>query len=159
MKAQRRTAMMVSAGFGLLVALALLGLSVARAAGELLSIGDVRTEGLPEIAVYVTAADANGLPLTKLDRDRFRLTHNGQAITDFTLEQVDADQEGISAVIAIDTSGSMVGPSLAGAQAAAHVFVDNLGPKDRAALIGFGDQAQMLQDFSSDRAVLKQAID
>ena len=147
MKAHQRTAMMISAWLGLLVALALLGLPVARAAGELLSISEVRTERLPEIAVYVTAVDANGLPLAKLDRDRFGLSHNGQAVADFALEQVDSDQEGISAVIAIDTSGSMVGPSLAGAQAAAHIFVDNLGPKDRAALIGFGDQAQLLQDF------------
>src|SRR5688500_14387125 len=113
MKAHRRTAIMVSAWLGALVALALLGLPVARAAGELLSIGEVRTERLPEIAVYVTAADANGLPLAKLDRDRFHLSHNGQVIADFALEQVDSDQEGISAVIAIDTSGSMVGPSLA----------------------------------------------
>jgi Ca-activated chloride channel family protein len=159
MKAHQRTATIVSGWLGSLVALVLLGLPVARAAGTLLSISEVRTERLPEIAVYVTAADTNGLPLAKLDRDRFRLSHNGQSVLDFALEQVDADQEGISAVIAIDTSGSMVGSSLAAAQAAARLFVDSLAPKDRAALIGFGDRAQMLQDFTSDRALLGQAID
>src|SRR4051794_39052247 len=120
MKAQRRTAIVVSGWLGLLLVLALCSLPVAGAAGALLSISEVRTDQFPLIAVYVTAADANGLPLTKLDRDRFRLSHNGQAVTDFAMEQVDADQEGIAAVIAIDTSGSMAGESLAGARAAAH---------------------------------------
>jgi VWFA-related protein len=156
---RRRMADLTRAGLALLLALVVAGLRPALAAGPLLSISAVRTDGFPEIAVIVTATDANGLPLTGLDRDRFRVTHNGVAVPDFTLQKVDADQEGVAAVLAVDTSGSMAGRSLAGARAAAHLFVDNLGPHDRAALIDFGDQVNLTQDFTDDRAALGQAID
>jgi LPXTG-motif cell wall-anchored protein len=79
-------------------------------------------------------------------------------VADFSVQVAEAEQQGLAAALAIDTSGSMQGKPLADAQAAARVFLDGMGPRDRAALVGFGDTVQVLQDFTGDRAALDQAV-
>lgn len=70
-------------------------------------------------------------------------------------------------VLVLDTSSSMDesatpgGPSkMAAARAAAGTFLDLLAlPEDRAAVVGFNDQATVAADFSGDRAALRRALE
>ncbi len=63
-------------------------------------------------------------------------------------------------VVVIDTSGSMAGAKLAGAQAAARSFVGLLtAAGDQAAILGFADQPVTAAGLTSDRAALEAAID
>ncbi len=82
------------------------------------------------------------------------------ASTEVSLTRVTGVQETVVAII-IDKSGSMLGDKLQAAKNAAKVFVDGLDTVggDRAAVIAFSDDAQIVQSLTGDKDKLKAAID
>ncbi|MFQ3293263.1 MAG: putative ribosomally synthesized peptide with SipW-like signal peptide [Halobacteriales archaeon] len=62
-------------------------------------------------------------------------------------------------VIVMDTSGSMSGSKIANAKTGAKSLVDAVGPDVRIALVGFDDQEYLAQELTSDKTVIKGAID
>jgi tight adherence protein B len=64
-----------------------------------------------------------------------------------------------STVLVVDTSGSMRGPSLAAAKAAASSFVDALPPDVEIGLVSFGETVVVHREPTVDRADLDVAID
>jgi len=131
----------------------------ARAAGPLLTISEVRTDRFPEVSVVLTVVDGSGVPIADLDPDRFRVTHNGQPVPDLAVESTVSPEEGLAAVLAIDTSGSMRGQPLEDAKAAVRVFTERMGPHDRLAVLSFNSTVETLQDFTGDRATLDAAVE
>lgn len=67
----------------------------------------------------------------------------------YTVEETDVIS--LSVVLAIDTSGSMLGTPIAAARRAAADLVDRLRPDDRVALLSFSSTARLLRSFESDR--------
>ncbi|MCC7452515.1 MAG: VWA domain-containing protein, partial [Anaerolineae bacterium] len=74
-------------------------------------------------------------------------------------------QRSLDAVLLLDNSASMTGPSIDSAKAAAQLFVDSMSLDvptnaggDRVALITFSDQAVGLSDLTQDRNALQQLI-
>ena len=57
----------------------------------------------------------------------------------------------LSVVLAIDTSGSMLGTPIEAARRAASDLVDRLRPDDRVALLSFSSSARLLRSFESER--------
>src|SRR5436309_2791173 len=78
---------------GLLIGLVWPPARTAVAAGVLLQINAVLTDAFPDVAVYLTVVDDHGLPIVP-DQSRMQVTHNGRAVTSFSLNQVDNSQEG-----------------------------------------------------------------
>ena len=70
-----------------------------------------------------------------------------------------AAPEGGSVVIAIETSSSMLFGLLGQAQALALGLVADLDPADRVAVVAYGDDAQVVSGFSTDRATTQAAIE
>ncbi|MCC7450609.1 MAG: glycosyltransferase, partial [Anaerolineae bacterium] len=62
-------------------------------------------------------------------------------------------------VLAIDTSSNMTGAPLRKAKEAARLFVDKADASTPIAVVTFGDKANMVQDFTSDKSVLASVID
>ncbi|HWA16645.1 MAG TPA: hypothetical protein VG817_09435, partial [Gemmatimonadales bacterium] len=81
----------------------------ALAADPLLVINQVSLDRFPEVAVYFTAVDSSGLPITDVSKDRVQVLHNGRSVPDLSLELAESEQEGLAVVVAVDTSGSMRG--------------------------------------------------
>jgi VWFA-related protein len=131
----------------------------ASAADALLVVNQVSVDRFPEVTVYFTAVDPSGLPITDIPKDRLQVIHNGGSVPDFALDLAESGQDGLAVVIAVDTSGSMKGRPLENAQAAARLFLDQMRPNDRAALVSFGQTVQVAQDLTGDRAALDRAID
>jgi uncharacterized protein YegL len=75
-------------------------------------------------------------------------------------ERCDPKKRKADVVLVLDTSSSMTGAKMAGAQRAARAFVAqlNLG-NDRAGVVAFGDTARVVLSLSADRSALEAAID
>ena len=145
----------------LVVALFASSVSLAQAADDSAhaSILRVDTSQPPWRDVYVSVADSRGLPLTGLDRDAFSLTEDGASVPIERLSVATDSQVPISFGLVMDVSGSMNDAGkLDSAKQAATQLVASLGPADRAAVISFGDTAEVVQSMTSDKDALDTAI-
>lgn len=107
------------------------------------------------VSFTVTVSLPGGEPLTTLKPENFTVYENNerQAITHFAA--VDAP---VDIVLMVDDSGSMR-DQLNLVKRAAGQFVDQMRSQDRAAVVAFGRQVELLADPTQGRATLKDAID
>jgi Ca-activated chloride channel family protein len=104
--------------------------------------------GSRAVAVYVTAADAQGRIVTDLTRDDFEIYDNGrkQPITLF-----ETGVQPITLVMMLDRSGSMAG-NFRLVRSAAEQFVAQLLPGDKARIGSFADRVQLdPRDFTGSQ--------
>ncbi len=145
----------------LLLVLLALGAPAAHADESLhASILRVDTSQLPWRDVYVSVSDSRGLPITGLDRNAFTLTEDGAAQSPERFAVSSDSQVPIAFGLVMDVSGSMNDAGkLDAAKQAAKQVVASLGPQDTAAVISFGDTAQVVQGITSNQDALNAAID
>jgi VWFA-related protein len=145
----------------LLVTLLASGVSLAQTAdaGARLSILRVDTSQPQWRDVYVSVADSRGLPVTGLDRNAFNLTEDGNSVPIERVSVSSDSQVPIAFGLVMDVSGSMNDAGkLDSAKQAASQLVASLGPADTAAVISFGDKAEVVQAMTSDQDALQAAI-
>jgi VWFA-related protein len=106
------------------------------------------------VGVPLIVTDAAGHFVTDLNQSDFEVLEDGvkQNVALF-----EATNEPFSIVLLLDTSVSTQ-DKLGDIRKAANVFVDQLQKTDRIKVISFDDQVRELNEFSSDRAVVKKAI-
>lgn len=113
------------------------------------------------VIVSANVTDATGQTIEGLDVDDFTLsgswTQAGARIV--SVESVTDDNLPLAVVLVIDTSSSMAGSPLAQTQAAARAFIEALAPDDTIAVVAFNDDPVLVQDYTTDRAVLLAALD
>ncbi|NNE98062.1 MAG: VWA domain-containing protein [Pyrinomonadaceae bacterium] len=99
------------------------------------------------VILNATITDKDGKPASGLDRSRFEVLENGvkQEVAFF-----ETQESPFSAVILIDTSGSME-QRVSLARSAAITFLDKLRPDDNVAIYNFDSKVSMVQDFSNLR--------
>ena len=131
----------------------------ASAADLLLVINQVSLDRFPEVTVYFTAVDSSGLPITDISKDRIQVLHNGKSVPDVSLQLAEAEQDGLAVAVAIDVSGSMKGKPLDSARGAVRTFMERMGPRDKGAVISFGEKVTVVQDLTNDRNALNGALD
>jgi Ca-activated chloride channel family protein len=129
-------------------------LALAAVLGGTVAARQVFKAGTDLVLLNVTVADAAGHLVTGLTQEDFQVYEDGvlQTVTNFSRDPLP-----IALSIALDTSTSME-RKLPVAQEAAAGFARRLTPKDVAQIIDFDSQAHILQDFTSDKAALEQAI-
>jgi VWFA-related protein len=146
----------------LLLVLLSLGVSPAATADENLHASILRVDSsqVPWRDVYVNVSDSRGLPITGLDRNAFTLTEDGAPQTPDRFAMSSDGQVPIAFGLVMDVSGSMnEAGKLDAAKQAAKRVVASLGPQDTAAVISFGDTAQVVQGITSNQDALNAAID
>jgi VWFA-related protein len=106
------------------------------------------------VNLAVTVTDLKGRFITDLAEGDFQVFEEGvpQPLTLFTREDLP-----VSLAILLDTSASME-QKLSQAQTAAIRFVRTLQPADEAQVLKFSQRAEIVQDFTSDKAQLESAI-
>lgn len=107
-----------------------------------------------EVLLPVTVRDETGQLVSDLTADQFRIFEDGveQPISSFALKRMP-----VHVVLLIDTSSSVV-PELEDFKASAWRFMSQLDPADRICLIRFDDRVELVQDWTSNRATLKRAL-
>jgi VWFA-related protein len=130
-------------------------------AEPLLSISKLDIGNYPEICVQVSVTDKNsGHSFYGLVSDDFTLTQDGNSVQ----PQVTSinNVTGVSVVIVVDESSSMtVNNRMTKAKEAIRKFVENMGPYDKTAIVGFRgyDSTTVHQAMTSDKFSLINAID
>lgn len=119
-----------------------------------LAADQVYRGGTDVVYLSVTVVDPQGHLIPGLEQESFRVLEDGipQTITTFS-----RDPQPIALSILMDSSTSME-PKQRTAQEAASGFVRRLGEHDVAQIIDFDSQVEILQGFTSDRALLEAAI-
>ena len=105
-----------------------------------------------EVKLITTVVDQKtGKPVTDLATRNFRVV-DGK--TPLRVDEAVFKKTSIDVMLLIDTSlvGEMVGP-LVGA------FVNELGEKEQMAIVSYHDSADLIQDFTSSKQLLFQALD
>jgi Ca-activated chloride channel family protein len=111
------------------------------------------------VEVYATVTDPKGEPVKGLTAADFRLSEDGapQTITTFA-----AGEFPLSVAVGIDRSFSMgAGKTgrLATAKAAAHAFIDALGPDDQVMVVAVGSETEVAAPLTTDHGAARTAID
>jgi VWFA-related protein len=103
--------------------------------------------------VFVTR---KGEPVSGLRADNFDVRDSGVRQR---VDLLDIEEVPISALLILDTSGSLIGRSLTDLQTAGHAFLDGLSEKDEAGLLGFSHRLQLLSESATDLEPVHQALD
>jgi Ca-activated chloride channel family protein len=109
------------------------------------------------VNLYAVVRDRGGDYVTDLDRTDFKVTENGRPQT---IERFTTERKPLRVALVIDSSLSMVdkGPRLKKAKEAALKFLEVLGPDDEGMVVTFSDDVRVVQELSTDRATLEEAI-
>ncbi len=137
----------------LVVGLALLVLGPAGAQEPSLRVEVFDTADYPRVQLTVSTPPA--LAGFEIPPEDFTVVE-GVAAVDATITRLPT--EGLDVALLIDTSGSMAGEALAEAQQAAVTFVEQMPPGVEVALVGFGEEAEVVSPLTQDRAELIEAI-
>jgi VWFA-related protein len=150
--------------FALVLPLALLsaiGILAAQDAGRMADRGNgqrpVFRTGVDLVHVTVTVTDGRGHFVSGLGKDDFTVTEDGvtQPIVQFS-----ADRAPVSIGFALDTSSSMAGTRIRDAKAALFRVVDDLlQGDDEVFLFTFGDAPVLRQAWTTDRRLLRGALE
>lgn len=115
--------------------------------------------GFPDIRSYVYVLDDQGDAVVGLNRDNFQVSEDDVPISDFTLTATYQGSEFLSAVLAIDISGSMKGDPWTNTQEAVRDFMGRMSASDRFTLLTFNQRVTTLASFMSPRDQWKAAFD
>lgn len=125
-----------------------------------LDLTGVNANELPTLILTTNVINRTGQPVLGLGIDDFIL---GGPLADraeiIQVENITEDDLAFAAVLVIDTSTSMEGFPLAQAKEAARAFVNALGPNDPVAIVTFDSSERVVQDYTTDKQVLLDAID
>lgn len=142
---------MLSSASRLFFALILIGISVAITAAQ--EVETIKTD-TNLVTVPVIATSVNGLYIADLSKDEFKIWEDGVAHEIAFFGKIAAP---FHVILMLDTSASTK-DKLRQIQNAAYVFIQQLRPADRVKIISFDDQVRDLNEFTSDRETLKDAI-
>ena len=114
---------------------------------------------LPTITTWVDITNSNGQQLTSVKLEQLTATMGANIAEVKLIKPFSEETEGTAFIFLVDISKSLKPTYFGQIQAALNAWVEGLNIHDRAALISFGSQVKVLQDFSEDKTALKQKVD
>jgi VWFA-related protein len=133
--------------------------NAAVADGELrVSVREVDTQDTANVQFLAKVVDQNGRPIPDLTPESFTLTVGDQTVPITAVQSVTDAQVGISSLLVIDTSGSMVGAPLAAARNAAAQYIRSLQPVDEVGVMAFANGISVISDFTGDFAAVEASL-
>lgn len=125
-----------------------------------LVISQIDSDNLDAVKMSVRVTDNLGNYILGLDNDSFSVTEDGVSITaDVTMSG--SSHEPFTAVLVMDTSGSMGSSEMNAAIDGAKQYVESMGIDDRTAIVVYSSyrRTKVLQSFTSDKTQLSDALD
>jgi len=122
-------------------------------------ITNIDTANCPllQATVLVTDPDANDAPVLDLIKANFSVFEDGIEQSNFSIQQGTCS---VAYSLVLDCSGGMLDPInyISPMEEAAIKFVDRMADQDVGGIIKFSSYWEVMQDFTSDKEALKQAI-
>lgn len=131
--------------------------SIATAADPVLLRLQTASAEPPPLTVYLTVEDAGEQPLPDLNLTpgQFSATVGSQRATVTTIDPFAKTGEGIAYLLLVDISRSLREAQFSKLRQALGDWITALNDRDRAALLTFGDDVRLVQDFTADKAALQ----
>lgn len=104
---------------------------------------------MPSATAYFDLIDANGHQVESSSED-ISLNIAGKTLKPTAIRQFSRKDEGMAVVIAIDISSSVSQKRFAELKNALSIWLKQLSPKDKVAVISFGDEVKICQDYTSE---------
>lgn len=122
-------------------------------------INSIETDACPNVKVYLSVADENNVLIQNDPALAVKLYEDGvEQTNNFNIAWQGDTQVPISVVFALDYSLSM-SDSLMDMENGVKAFIDAMKPGDKAAIIKFYYQPQLMVGLTSDKAALYNAVD
>ncbi len=124
-----------------------------------LEITGINVTQYPTVVVNANVFDKVGQPILGLGQSDFevlgQLRNNMKIVK---VENLTDDSLSFAVVLAIDTSSSMTGTPIERTKEAAISFINSIGATDPVAIVTFDNKARLVQDFTTDKALLTDTI-
>ena len=140
-----------------LVALLLPLAASAQGAGQSMTLNQARAFGWPTVSLNFNLRSLDNSGLGAVQPGQFVVEENGKPQQIQSVALGSATGAPLAVVLALDTSGSMAGPKLQAAQAAANGFLTTLAPQDEVALVAFSTKVTTTT-FTTDKARITTAL-
>jgi len=113
---------------------------------------------LPELTVYLELPDVNGLPSHGIQASQLTATVGSNWAAINGIKPFEQSGEGVAYVLLTDISRSLKPQQFTQMKQALFGWIDGLQSNDRAAVMSFGEEVKVVQDFSADKDRLKTAV-
>jgi tight adherence protein B len=114
-------------------------------ADEIVEIRRVDLGDFPEVSLTVAIAEG------EVDPEAVQVQENGLQLSEISVDTSQSDVADVDVVLAIDTSGSMVGAPMTAAKDAAAEFVRGLPENMRVGIVSFADEASVVLQLTTNR--------
>lgn len=114
---------------------------------------------LPALTAYVDIVDADGRPASGVAAEQLGATVGKHQAAVGGIQPFASSGEGVAYVLLIDVSKSLNAGQFAQIRTALHNWIDVMQPRDRAAVMSFGSEVTVDEDFTDDKDRLRAAID
>lgn len=114
---------------------------------------------LPHIHTYFEVLDNDGQPIKEIQPIQLSATVSEQSATVEKVERFEQTGEGIAYILLVDISKSLTGDQFKQVHTALKDWVLAIAENDRVALMTFGSQVKVVQDFTSDKGRLQEQIE
>src|SRR3982751_2144616 len=118
-------------------------------------VGGQFTSGVNVVEVYAAATDADGNPVTGLQREDFTVLEDGKPQAVSTFAEGDFP---LSVAIGLDRSFSMGAKQLPTAVSAARIFLGELRPQDQSMIVAIGSEIEVASPLGTDRPAQQRAL-
>lgn len=126
------------------------------AASEAVSIRTTQASvQLPAITAWVDMTDEKGQRLESIKPEQLSATVGSYVAEIKSVQPFSEVTKGTAFIFLVDISKSLKPQHFEQLQTAMNTWVDGMQEQDRAAIITFGSQVNVVQDFSADKAALK----
>lgn len=116
----------------------------------------------PMMEIYASVTDAEGFPIKDLPSSSFTVFEDGNPVANIESEQVKNNKQPLAIAMVVDTSSSMgwggVSNSLGDVINGTSEFLDLLSQEDQVAIVGFANTPYVVQDFTTDKELLKNEV-
>jgi len=125
-----------------------------------LDIIGITSTDLSNVTVNTSVLDAKGQLISGLTIENFSITGAlSESATIVDVANVTDDNLAFASVLVIDTSTSMSGLPMETAKEAARSYIGALGVNDPVAIVAFNSTVNVVQDYTTDKTLLLNAID
>jgi Mg-chelatase subunit ChlD len=116
------------------------------------------TANLPDIKAYVDIVGAGEVPAKGLQKEDLQAKVGSTSVKVSRLIPFEDAKEGVGYVLLVDISKSLSAAQFSLMKETLTAFVDAMSERDQAALVVFGSEVKLLQEFSPNRGKIKEKL-